>query len=109
MYYNFLSHNFLSLDFQIYRSIALRLEALNSDFFFLLSIFFSFLVLYGGTKGCRPGSDGLPVGEVVIMNCCLTFWVIDYIEHLLQYLSSSVCDWHERGSEMGNGKYLACA
>lgn len=35
MYYNFLSRNFLSLDFQIYRSIALRLEALNSDFFFL--------------------------------------------------------------------------
>lgn len=40
MYYNFLSHTFLSLDFQIHRSIALRLEALNSDFFFLLSFFF---------------------------------------------------------------------
>lgn len=106
MYYNFLSHNFLSLDFQIYRSIALRLEALNSDFFFFYFFFFGLVRRY---KRVQTGSDGLPVGEVVIMNCCLTFWVIDYIDHLFQCLSSSVCHWHERGSEVGNGKYLACA
>lgn len=52
MYYNFLSHNFLSLDFQIYRSIPLRLEALNSDFFFLL--FFLFWSCTEVQKGADP-------------------------------------------------------
>lgn len=53
MYYNFLSHNFLSLDFQIYRSIALILEALNSVFFLFFFFFFFGLICMEAQMGAE--------------------------------------------------------